>query len=150
MLLLRSFLASVHHIAAFTMVACLVYEALTLRRSMSASEVRRIQSVDLWYGLSALVLLGAGTIRVFYEKNPIFYATNSTFWIKIALVITVGVLSIYPTIRFIRWGKLADDATLTLPVEEHARIQLFLRIQIIGIGLILFAAPAMARGLKLF
>lgn len=148
MVIINSLMASLHHISAFTLVACLVYEFIVFRKSMTAGEVRRIQRVDLWYGISAGVLLVVGLLRVFYfEKGVNFYTANPMFWTKMALFTIVGLLSIYPTIRYIRWGALKEDVVLDLPEDEHKRIRLMLNLEIVGLALILFAAPAMARAI---
>lgn len=147
-MLLSTLLASLHHIAAFTLVACLVFELLTFRQTLSAHETRGIQRIDLWYGVSAVVLLIAGILRVIYGgKGYAFYLGNTLFWVKMALVIIVSIVSIYPTIRYIRWGSIGDGDTLTLPDGEFTRIRSLLRLQVIGILIILLVAPAMARGL---
>ena len=148
MVIATSLMATLHHIAAFTMTACLVYEFIALRKSLSSVEVRRIQQVDLWYGISAGVLLVAGLLRVFiFEKGASYYGANPLFWVKMALFALVGILSIYPTIRYIRWGNVTDDKKLELPDDEYKRIRLLLNLEVIGIALILFAAPAMARAI---
>ena len=148
MVIATSLMATLHHIAAFTMTACLVYEFIALRKSISSVEVRRIQQVDLWYGISAGVLLVVGLLRVFiFEKGASYYGANLLFWVKMALFALVGILSIYPTIRYIRWGNVTDDKKLELPDDEYKRIRLLLNLEVIGIALILFAAPAMARAI---
>lgn len=148
MVVFNSLMASLHHISAFTLVACLVYEFVTFRKSMTAGEVRRIQRVDLWYGISAGVLLVVGLLRVFFfEKGVNFYTANPMFWTKIVLFTIVGLLSIYPTIRYIRWGTVNEGTTLEVPEEEHNRIRWMLNLEIIGLVLILFAAPVMARAI---
>ncbi|MEY2845768.1 MAG: hypothetical protein RL076_1314 [Chloroflexota bacterium] len=140
MFLLSTLLASLHHIAAFTLVACLVFELLTFRQTLSAHETRGIQ-------VSAVVLLIAGILRVIYGgKGYAFYVGNTLFWVKMALVTIVSIVSIYPTVRYIRWGNIADGGTLTLPDGEFMRIRSLLRLQVIGILIILLVAPAMARG----
>lgn len=148
MVIATSLMATLHHIAAFTMTACLVYEFIALRKSISSVEVRRIQQVDLWYGISAGVLLVAGLLRVFiFEKGVSYYGANPLFWVKMTLFALVGILSIYPTIRYIRWGNVTEDKNLELPDDEYKRIRLLLDLEVIGIALILFAAPAMARAI---
>lgn len=140
------FLASLHHLAAFTLVACLLFEVFTFRQTLSANEARNIQRIDLWYGVSSAVLVVAGILRVIYGgKGYEFYTGNLLFWLKMALVVVIGILSISPTIRYIRWGHVVPDTTLTLPADEFRRIRRLLRIQLIGIVLILLIAPAMAR-----
>lgn len=148
MVIFNSLMASLHHLAAFTLTACLVYEFVAFRKMMTAGEVRRIQRVDLWYGISSGVLLVVGLLRVFFfEKGASFYGANPMFWTKMALFTIVGLLSIYPTIRFIRWGVVNEGAMLEVPEEENKRIRWMLNLEIVGLALILFAAPAMARAI---
>jgi putative membrane protein len=149
MVYLPTILASLHHIAAFTLVACLVYEWLTFRQHLAAREAHGLQRIDAWYGISSLVLVVIGILRVFYGgKVYTFYTGNVLFWIKMALILVIALLSIYPTIRYIRWGAISN-AEFTVPDAEFQRIRLLLRLQLIGLLLVLIVAPAMARGLWL-
>ncbi|MCE2852671.1 MAG: DUF2214 family protein [Roseiflexaceae bacterium] len=149
MFYLPTILASLHHIAAFTLVACLVYEWLTFRQTLAAHEARGLQRIDLWYGVSAVMLLVAGVLRVIYGgKGYQFYVESTLFWVKMALVLIISILSIYPTIRYIRWGTIAEGG-MVVPDAEFMRIRSLLRIQVIGVLLVLLVAPAMARGMGL-
>lgn len=60
----------------------------------------------------------------------------------------VGLLSIYPTIRYLKWSRaLKENRSPEISEDEHKRIRLILNLEILGIVLILFAAPAMARAI---
>jgi putative membrane protein len=147
---LNSLMASVHHLAAFTLTACLVYEWLSFSATMPSAVARRIQRVDLWYGISAAVMLVAGVLRVIYfAKGADFYIVSPMFWVKMALFVIVGLLSIIPTVAFIRWRVPGDDQPLVLPADEARRIRRILNLELVGLALILVVAPAMARGIGL-
>ncbi|MFN8414501.1 MAG: DUF2214 family protein [Anaerolineales bacterium] len=149
MAIINSLMATLHHLCAFTMTACLVYEFIAYRKGLSATEARRIQSVDIVYGISAGLLIAVGLLRVFYfEKGSNYYFHNYVFWTKMMLVTIVGLLSIYPTICYIKWNPiLAENRTPEISDGEYKNIRLLLWLEIIGITLILFAAPLMARGI---
>jgi putative membrane protein len=134
---------------AFTLTACLVYEFVAYRRNMSTDEIRRIQRVDLVYGISAGLLLIVGLLRVFYfEKGINFYVHNPFFWVKMAAFVIVAFLSVDPTIRFIRWNKtLTQNQVPEIGDAEYRQTRLLLTLEVIGIAVILFAAPMMARGI---
>ena len=142
-------MATLHHLCAFTLSACLIYEFVAFRKGLGVDEARRIQRVDLWYGVSAGLLIAVGLLRVFYfEKGAAFYAANLMFWVKMALFVIVGLLSIYPTIRYIKWNPtLAENRSPEILDAEYKNIRLLLSLEIIGLALILFAAPAMARAI---
>ena len=62
--------------------------------------------------------------------------------------LVVGLLSIDPTIRYLRWNKtLKEGATPEITDKEFKRTRLLLTLEVIGIIVILFAAALMARGI---
>jgi putative membrane protein len=142
-------MAFLHHLMAFTLTACLVYEFVAYRQNMGIEEIRRIQRVDLVYGISAGLLLVIGLMRVFFfEKGVNFYINNPFFWVKIIAFLIVGLLSIDPTIRYIRWNKtLRQNGLPTISDGEYKRTRLLLWLEVTGIAIILLAAPLMARGI---
>ena len=149
MVFVNSIMASLHHIAAFTVAACLVYEFVAYRQNLTVAEARNIQRVDLAYGIAAGLVLVAGFLRVyFFEKGSPYYFSNHIFWTKIVLFTIVGLLSIYPTIRYIKWNPVLEtNKSPDISDAEYKNIRLLLWLEMIGLILILFAAPAMARGI---
>jgi putative membrane protein len=142
-------MAFLHHLMAFTLTASLAYEFVAYRRNMGLEEIRRIQRVDLAYGISAGLLLVIGLLRVFfYEKGVNFYMNSPFFWVKMIAFLIVGLLSIDPTIRYIRWNRtLSQNQAPEITDAEYKRTRLLLSLEIIGIVVILLAAPFMARGI---
>ena len=141
-------MAFLHHLAAFTLTAAIIYEHTTFRKDLSLTDARRIQRMDIVYGVSAAVVLVVGLLRVFYfEKGAPFYAQNWFFWTKMAGFALVALLSIYPTIRFVAWNKFfARNQAPEISEAEAARIKLILRLEMVAVALILFSAAMMARG----
>lgn len=149
MLIIHSIMASLHHLAAFTVAATLIYEFVAYRKGLGIEEARRIQRVDLAYGISAGLVVLVGLLRVFFfEKGANFYTHNPMFWIKMGLFVIIGLLSIYPTIRFIKWNSfISAGQAPEIPEDEFKRIRFLLSLELVGLVLILFAAPAMTRGI---
>jgi len=144
-----AFMAFLHHVLAFTLTACLVYEFIAYHRNMGIAEIRRIQRVDLAYGISAGLLLVVGLLRVFFfEKGVNFYVNNPFFWVKMTAFLIVGLLSIDPTIRYIRWNRtLRQNQVPEISEPEYKRTRFLLSLEMIGIAVILLAATLMARGI---
>ena len=144
-----AFMAFLHHLMAFTLVACVVYEFIAYRQGLTIEEARRIQRADLMYGISAGLLLIVGLLRVFFfEKGPAFYSQNPFFWLKMNTFLVVGLLSIDPTIRYLRWNKiLKENRAPEINEKEFKRTRILLTLEVIGLGIILFAAALMARGI---
>jgi len=141
--------AFLHHLCAFTLTACLVYEFIAYCQGLTLAEARRIQRVDLAYGISAGLLLVIGLLRLFFfEKGVGFYVQIPFFWVKMAAFAMVGLLSIDPTIRYIRWNKtIQENNTPDISMEEFKRTRLLLWLEMFGIVLILLSAAMMARGI---
>jgi putative membrane protein len=59
-------MAFLHHLAAFTLVGTLIYEHTAFRKDITFAEARRLQRMDLVYGISAGVVLIIVILRVFY------------------------------------------------------------------------------------
>ena len=142
-------MAFLHHIAAFTMVGALIYELIAFRKDLTVAEARRLQRVDIAYGISAAVLLIVGLLRVFnFEKGASFYAQNWFFWTKMAGFALTALLSVYPTVRILSWIRpLGRDEPPQMADREVSTIKLILRLEMAGIALILFSAAMMARGI---
>src|SRR5215216_488117 len=142
-------MAFLHHIFAFTLTACLVYEFIAYQKNMGIAEIRRMQRVDLAYGISAGLLLVVGLLRVFFfEKGPNFYLHNPFFWVKMTAFVLVALLSLDPTIRYIRWNRtLQQNKVPEILESEYKRTRILLWLEVIGVVVILFAAPMMARGI---
>ncbi len=147
--MISAIMAFLHHFAAFTLTAAIVYEHVTFRKELSLAEARRIQIMDIIYGVSAGFILVVGLLRVFYfEKGPAYYTHNWFFWLKMLGFALAALLSIYPTMRFVSWRKLTPrNQVPEISDQELSRIKLMLRLETVAIALILFSAAMMARGI---
>ena len=141
-------MAFLHHVAAFTLVGTIIYELVSFHKDLSLAEARRIQRMDIAYGVSAAFVFIVGLLRVFYfEKGPAFYAQNWFFWTKMLGFALVGLLSIYPTVRYVSWNKFfAKNQAPEISDQEVSRTKLVLRLEMLGIIIILLSAAMMARG----
>jgi len=141
-------MAFLHHLAAFILVGVLIYEHTAFRKDLSLAEARRLQRMDMIYGISAAILLIVGLLRVFnFEKGASFYAQNWFFWTKMIGFALAGLLSIYPTVRFVSWNKsFAKNQAPEISDQEFGRIKLILRLELLGIVIIILSAAMMARG----
>ena len=143
--------AFLHFVAVFGIVATVFLEWQTMSPSPTLAEAKRMQRCDRWYGLFALLLLVVGFLRVFhFEKGAKFYFSNPVFDAKLTLFALVGIVSIYPTVRFIRWGpQTRRGEAPTLSPAEHARIMLSLRLEMLLLLGTALCASFMARGIGL-
>lgn len=141
------FLRYVHFISIFTIVGTLVSEHILLRPSMTRAEIARLSRIDAVYGLAALSLLAAGfTLWLGGVGKPtVFYSGNWIFHTKISLFLLVGILSIYPTVFFIR-NRKGNAAEL---IQVPKIIFHLLRFELLLLLIIPFLAGLMAKGIGL-
>ena len=138
---MSAFMAFLHHVAAFALVAALVVEFVVIRDELNVRTARRLARADLVVGLSAGVLVVVGLLRVFYfEKGTAFYFHNAAFIAKMGLFVVVALLSLYPTMKFLAWRKGIDPAAVP-------KIRLVLHLELAGVVLILLCAALLARGI---
>jgi putative membrane protein len=140
-------LASLHHLLAFGLVAMIVVQSVLLSRGMDAATLRRLSGIDRGLGMAAMLLLIVGLLRVFQGiKGADFYLHNPWFHAKLGAFVLAAILSILPTIRFVRWRKaLKADPGFVPPPAEVAATRRFVRIELALIAVILVAAAGMAR-----
>jgi putative membrane protein len=140
-------LAALHHLLVFGLIAMLVAESVLLRGAIDGATLKRLAGLDAGYGTSALLLLVIGGLRVFYGiKGYDFYLHNPWFHAKLGAFIVIGLLSIWPTLRFLRWRKaMRADPAWRPPAGEVDTLRGILRFELILVAVILVCAAAMAR-----
>ena len=138
----------IHFISIFAIVSSLVAEHLLLKKELSRADIGRLSRVDAVYGIAALTLLCAGLTLWLggFGKPSIYYSKNLIFHTKITFFIIVGLLSIYPTIFFIRNRKGNPDEKVSIP----SAIFWMLRIELVLLFIIPLLAGLMAHGVGFF
>ncbi len=142
-------LAYFHFAAIFLLFAFLTVEAMLLRNPLDTVGVRLIARVDAWYGASAVMVLISGLLRWFMgAKGSAFYNPNPVFHAKVTLFVLVGLLSIKPTLQFLRWSReLKQNASFLPPLDEQKKLRRLVMIQLHLAAIIPLLAVLMARGI---
>ncbi len=140
--------ASLHHLAAFTVVAMLAVEFATFKPPFSVVQARRLQRTDLMFGASATLLLVIGLVRVtWFEKGPGYYWHDLFFMIKFGAFLAAALISIYPTTVMLSWTRaLKAGRPPELSDACSRRVRLCLMLELTAILIILPCAALMARG----
>jgi len=140
--------AFLHHLLFVALFVALSVEMVLLRQTLTMENARRLLTVDALYGAFAGGLLIVGLVRVFFlEKGAAYYWSNHAFLTKFGLFVIVGLLSIVPTVEFLKWRKILRAGHV--PQVDPARIKKLRSIlhwELVGLGLILFFAAWMAKG----
>lgn len=140
--------ASLHHVAILILFAALLSERILLAQEWNLKLARNLALLDGIYGGAAASVLGFGLMRVIsYEKGWDYYSHQHWFWGKMALFALGGVLSVYPTIVFLRWRRdLARGVLPEFSATQKMRVQMMMNAQIVVLLVIPVFAYAMARG----
>ena len=144
----EALLAYAHFLAILTMVVFLASEAALCRGEwLNAAVVERLAKVDLIYGISSIAVLLTGVARTYWGmKGAGWYWTQPLLHAKITLFIVVAVMSIVPTLRFMRWRRNLR-ATGALPTElEIKKTRRLIMIEAHLVALIPLLAVFLARG----
>jgi putative membrane protein len=145
---MAAFMAFLHHLAAFTLVAALAIEFVLMRGELTLANARRVQVADMVLGISAGVLLVVGLGRVFsFEKGAAYYFHSPYFITKLSLFIIVALISILPTLEFLGWRKAIRAGQIPIINEQKRHtIRRILHWELAAIVIILLCAAVMARG----
>ncbi len=140
-------LAGLHHIGILAVFGVLIAEWVLLGLPSSSRLIEWIAKVDLAYGIFAGLVLAAGFARVAWgAKGASFYLGNPVFWTKLGLFAVIALISVLPTLSYLRWRRdLRADGSL--PGEAAvARTRRWVLLQVgLFAGLPIMAAM-MARG----
>lgn len=133
-----------HFLFIILFCGILLLENALIRKEMRRSEIGRLARVDRLFGLCAMAVIAAGMLLWFrYGKGSGFYTHNPVFHAKLALFATGALLSIYPTVFFIRQSKGDSGETVRLPSKVIAMV----RLQLAIVLLIPLPAVLMAKGI---
>lgn len=134
-----------HFIAIFVFAGALVIENMAIKPIISGEDARNLAKVDAFYGASAALVAVFGLVLWFGVGKPsAFYSMNSIFHIKLALFVSIALLSIYPTVFFIKNRKSVAES-IVVPTPLRA----LLRVQLVILCILPVLAFLMARGIGL-
>ena len=140
-----------HYIGIMAMMGALITEHVMLKPGISKDQIKSLTMVDLIFGISAAIVLITGLLRwlVVDIKGTEFFTKNPLFHIKLTLFVAIVILSIFPTIKFLKWKKQAklDEPG---PGEKDIKKQLmFIRIELLLLAIIPLLAVMVAGGIRM-
>jgi putative membrane protein len=144
--------AFLHHIAAFALFGALFAELMLIKQEINAAIARSLLRADAIYGMSAMALIVFGLVRVhFTEKGAAYYLHSAPFIAKIALFVAIGLISIYPTRRFMAWRReLKAGASPSMEPQVQAKTRRIIHLELALLSLVILCAVLMARGFGYF
>ena len=142
-------LAYLHYLSIIGVGACLVAELYLCTLELQPPYVRILARVDLTYLIAAIAVLATGLARLLASPKGLpFYLQNPVFYIKLALFVAVGLVSIAPTLQFLRWSRaLKSGRERVLNDRDILSARRYIALELVLFAFIPLAAVLMARGI---
>ncbi len=142
-------LAYAHFAAIFALIWFLAKEWTLLKSGCDRLEYRRLVNTDIGYAVAAVAVLVTGASRLLFGAKPVaLYIHNPVFHVKIGLFVLVGLISIKPTLVFLRWRKaIAANPQFRAADHEWRLVQRMVLLEMHVVALIPLFAVLMARGI---
>lgn len=137
-----------HYIGIMLLMGSLISEHLLLKPKMTKEQINSLAVTDLIYGMSALLVLATGLLRWFvYGKGSDYYLSNPLFHTKLTLFVILAILSIFPTIKFLKWRKQVNNGQEPdINYKTVKRLFMYIRLELLILAIIPLLAVMLARG----
>lgn len=147
-MVLESLLAYAHLLAILTMVVFLASEAALCRTEwLNAAVIERLGKIDMVYGISAGAVFLTGLARVFLgSKGAAWYVHNPLLYVKLVMFLAIGLISIKPTMMFLRWRRELRASGALPDALEVKQARRLVMVQAHILPFIPLAAVFLARG----
>jgi putative membrane protein len=145
----RWMLAAFHLLALGVGLGSVWARARALRAPLdSPGAFNRVFYADSLWGIAALIWIATGVARAFggFEKGTTYYIQNGFFLVKMALLLVILCLEVWPMVTLIRW-RLALRRGERVRTDRASSMAWISMIEAVLVILMVFAATAMARGL---
>ncbi len=137
-----------HFIGIMVLMGSLITEHVLLKPGMTKEQIKTLALTDLIYGASAIIVLVTGLLRWFvYGKGSAYYLSNPLFHTKLTLFVVLAVLSIFPTIKFLKWRKEVNSGREPEITEQSVKkILMYIRLELLILAILPLLAVMIARG----
>lgn len=134
-----------HFVFIFVVVSCVVVEHLLLKPQMTKTELKRLSTIDGIYGFASILVVAAGlTLWLGGIGKPAeFYTNNHIFLTKVGLFVIVGLLSIHPTVFFLK-NRKGDNLEEVVNIPKS--VKMVIRVELLILFLMPLLATLMAKG----
>ena len=141
-------IAYLHFIGIMLLMGSLITEHVMLKPNITKGQIKSLAMVDLIYWLSATLVLITGLLRWFMVgKGAEFYTKNPMFHTKVTLFVVIAILSIFPTMKIIKWNRQIKRGEEPDIDEKQVKKQLmFIRIELLLLAIIPLLAVMISRG----
>jgi putative membrane protein len=144
----RWMLAAFHLLALGVGLGSVWARARALRAPLdSPGAFNRVFYADTLWGVAAIIWITTGVARAFggFEKGTSYYMRNGFFLAKMAMLIAILCLEVWPMVTLIRW-RLVLRRGERVRTDRASSMAWISVVEAVLVILMVFAATAMARG----
>ena len=149
-MLTDALLAAAHFLAIFMLIVFITAETTLCRQAwLNTAVIQRLARLDLWYGVSAVLVLLTGFARVYMgAKGADYYWHQPLFHAKLTLFIITALISIKPSLMIRQWYKQQQKQPDFLPnVDQINSARRWMMIQAHLLIILPILASLLARGI---
>jgi len=135
----------IHYLAVLMMAGTAVAELYLLKLTPTAETVRLLPRVDRFYGITAGLVFVTGLLRMYHGgKGADWYWHNGLMHGVISAFVLAALISIVPTIRFMRWSRQLDSGTLPT-ADAVSKIRILVHVQLTLVALVALLITLVAK-----
>ena len=146
------FVPYLHYIGIMSLMGALITEHLMMKPGLGKEQIKALGKIDMIYGLAAVLVLVTGLIRWFWidPKGAAFFNTNPLFHIKVTLFVIMAIISIFPTLKILKWNRaIKRGEEVVLPDALVKKQLMLIRIQLLLLVIIPLLAVMVAMGVRM-
>ena len=142
--------SSLHLLALGLGLPSVFLRGRALRGPLDSPGLGRLFVADTVWGVAAALWVLTGLTRAFggLEKGSTFYLSSPLFWVKMALLLAIVALEIWPMVTFIRW-RVARGRGQSPDTGRARALYAVNQTQVVLVVVMVFVASMMARGIGL-
>lgn len=135
----------IHYVAIMMMAGTAVAELYLLKLTPSRENVRLLPRIDRFYGITASLVFITGILRMYHGgKGADWYWSNGLMHGAITAFAVAAIVSIVPTVRYLRWSRHVENA---LPAaDDFRKTRILIHVQLTLLTLVALLITLVAKG----
>jgi putative membrane protein len=135
-----------HYVAIMMMAGAAVAELYLLKLSPNSETVRLLPRIDRFYGINAGIVFVTGVLRMYHGgKGADWYWSNGLMHGVISAFVVAALISLLPTVRFIRWNNALSRGDLP-GAGDFRSARILVHVQLMLLALVALLITLVAKG----
>ena len=142
---LELFIRFLHFVGIIMVAGTLVSEHMMLSKTVARSVIKKVGRIDMIYFIAAILVVITGlSMWLWVGKDASYYTSNPLIHIKVTLFVVIALLSIVPSMFFLKNRKGDDNDEVAVP----KKVFMFLRLELLLLIAMPYLAVLIARGIS--